>query len=110
MRIEVLGEDSIGGQARSYAEYRLFAALAQVVDTNHVRHARLILRRRPQKRAWDNVGCEVTVAMDNGDTVRIRTFGDHPYAAINRAVERLQESDWPANVAHQPSVPRAAAE
>jgi hypothetical protein len=45
MRIEIVGDDSMSAQARTYAEYRLFAALSQVVDTNQVRSASLVLRR-----------------------------------------------------------------
>lgn len=40
MRIHVLAEDGISSQARTYAEYRLFAALSQLVDTEQVRDAR----------------------------------------------------------------------
>ena len=44
MRIEVIGEDeSSNAQARTYAGYRVFAALAQ--HTQHVRGARVVLRR-----------------------------------------------------------------
>ena len=39
MRIEIVGDDSISGQARAYAEYRLFAALSQALDTRQVRNA-----------------------------------------------------------------------
>ena len=46
MRIEVLGYDTMSAQAQTYAEYRLFAELSRVADTNRVRHARLVLRRR----------------------------------------------------------------
>jgi hypothetical protein len=45
MRIEVFGEDTISAQARTYAEYRLFAALSRVVDINRVQRARLTLKR-----------------------------------------------------------------
>jgi ribosome-associated translation inhibitor RaiA len=88
MRIEVLGEETISAQARTYAEYRLFAVLAQVVDTNRVRHARLTLKRAKHHRC-ESVSCTVTVVIEDGDSLRIQTSGEHPYAAINRAVERL---------------------
>jgi RNA polymerase sigma factor (sigma-70 family) len=55
MRIEVLGEHSISQQPRSYAEYRLFAVLSQVVDTGRVRHARLALRHTNHGRDLSNV-------------------------------------------------------
>ena len=37
MRIEVVGGDTISQQARTYAEYRVFAALTQVADAERVR-------------------------------------------------------------------------
>ena len=95
MRIEVLGEDSISRQARTYAEYRLFAALSEVVDTGRVRHARLVLRRTKDTRAGEGVSCTVLVDSEGGGTLRIRTSGGHPYAAVNRAVERLRKDGAP---------------
>jgi hypothetical protein len=98
MRIEVLGDDSISWQARTYAEYRLFAALSQVVDTNRVRDARLILRRTKDTAVCEGVACTVLVNVDGCQPVRLWTSGDHPYAAITRAVERLREVRWPCRV------------
>jgi hypothetical protein len=40
--------------------------------------------------------CKLTVELHDGDVIRLRTFGDHPYAAINRAVERFRQSSWRA--------------
>lgn len=91
MRIEVLGYDTMSAQARTYAEYRLFAELSRVADTNLVRHARLVLRRGKDDRAEESVSCTVTVDIEGGDPLRIQTSAAHPYAAINRAVERLSE-------------------
>jgi ribosome-associated translation inhibitor RaiA len=90
MRIHVLVEDGISPQARTYAEYRLFAALSQLVATERVNDARVILRRVSEERGGDGVSCSVTVALDGGRVWRIRTTGDHAYAAINRAVDRLR--------------------
>lgn len=109
MRIEVLGEHSISQQARSYAEYRLFGVLSQVVDTGRVRHARLVLRRIKHGRDSESISCTVTVAMDSNNLFRVRTTGDHPYAAINRAMERLSHGRWPMTVDRFRPV-RAAAE
>jgi ribosome-associated translation inhibitor RaiA len=109
MRIEVLGEHSISQQARSYAEYRLFAVLSQVVDTARVRHARLVLRRTKHGQDSQSVSCTVTIEIDSNDMFRIRTTGDHPYAAINRAMERLSEGRWPMTD-DRPREQRAAAE
>ena len=94
MRIEVLGEETISDQARTYAEYRLFAALSQVMDTNRVRHARLTLQRTAHNRSSESVSCTVTVDIDDGESLHIQTSAEHPYAAVNRAVERLSERSW----------------
>ena len=94
MRIEVFGDETIGTQARTYAEYRLFAALSQAMDTSRVRHARLTLQRTTHNRASESVWCTVSVDIQDGESLRVQTSGEHPYAAINRAVERLSEHSW----------------
>jgi ribosome-associated translation inhibitor RaiA len=95
MHIEVLGDETISRQARTYAEYRLFAALSHAVDTDRVRQARLILSRTADPGVCDAVSCTVIVDAEGADTFRLRATGDHPYAAINRAVDRLRErADW----------------
>jgi ribosome-associated translation inhibitor RaiA len=88
MRIEVVGEDdSSSVQARTYAEYRVFAALAR--HTRHVRGARVVLRRDARDGTFDNVVCAVTIALEPSGSVRTRACGGHAYAAINRVVERV---------------------
>jgi ribosome-associated translation inhibitor RaiA len=88
MRIDVIGEDeSSNAQARTYAEYRVFAALAQ--HTQHVRGARVVLRRDKRNGTGDGVACAVTVDLVPSGSVRTRACGPHAYAAINRTVERL---------------------
>ena len=87
MRIHVLGDDSIGTQARTYAEYRLFATLSQVMDMDRIRDARVVLHGGGR---GDGVSCTVSVALDDGDELRVRTSASHPYAAINDAVDRLR--------------------
>lgn len=94
MRIKVVGDDSISRQARTYAEYRLFAALSQVLDTGQVKNASLVLRRA-KSRHGDGVVCTVAVELNDGETTRLRTFGAHPYAAINRAAERFRRNSRP---------------
>jgi len=89
MRINVIGDDSISRQARAYAEYRLFAALSQAMDTGRVQNASLVLVRAKSRR-YCGVVCTVTVELNGGGVTRLRTFGEHPYAAINRAVERFR--------------------
>ena len=95
MRIEVVGDDSISHQARTYAEYRLFAALSQHADTRHVRLASLMLRRAKSTRQCDGIVCAITVHLHSGQAARVRAYGTHPYAAINRAVERLRLNAFP---------------
>jgi ribosome-associated translation inhibitor RaiA len=90
MRIEVIGEDeSSNAQARTYAEYKVFAVLAQ--HTAHVRGARIVLRRGKRNGTCDTVSCAVTVALTPSGSVRTRACGLHAYAAINRTVELLRE-------------------
>jgi ribosome-associated translation inhibitor RaiA len=95
MRIKIIGDESISRQACTYAEYRLFAALSQVLDTNQVRNASLVLRRAKSRRRSEGVVCTLTVELNDGDVTRLRTFGEHPYAAINRAVERFRRNSPP---------------
>ena len=88
MRIDVIGEDESSNlQARTYAEYKVFAALAQ--HTQHVRGARVVLRRSKPNGTCDSVACAVTVALVPSGSVCTSANGPHAYAAINRTVERL---------------------
>jgi hypothetical protein len=59
MRIEVIGEDSISHQARTYAEYRVFAALTQSTATEKVRRVRVQLRPVVSGRGSDGIACTV---------------------------------------------------
>ena len=88
MRIEVIGEDeSSNAQARTYAEYKVFAALAQ--HTQRVRGARVVLRWDKRNGTCAGVACAVMVALVPSGSIRTRACGPHVYAAINRTVERL---------------------
>ena len=89
VRIEVLGGETISPQARAYAEYRVFAALTQITESQQVRRARVVLRSVNGGRSCDRVSCTVTVSLDGLEPLRVRTIGAHAYAAINRAMERL---------------------
>lgn len=104
MRIDVIGYDTMSAQARTYAEYRLFAELSRVVDTNRVRRARLVLRRRRDDQADESVSCTVTVEFEGGAPLRMHVSAAHPYAAINRAVERLRDTTSPPKAAEQPAI------
>jgi ribosome-associated translation inhibitor RaiA len=90
MRVEVVGTAQISQQARTYAEFRVFAALTRIADAEKVQGARVALRSVDRGRGCDTIACSVTVAMEGADPLRIRATGAHPYAAINRAVERLR--------------------
>lgn len=109
MRIEIFGEETISAQARTYAEYRLFAALSQVMDTNRVRRARLTLRRTKHQ-ASESVSCTVTVDIKDGESLRIQTSDEHPYGAINRAIEQLGEHNWRPSAPDDSGVAHAATE
>jgi ribosome-associated translation inhibitor RaiA len=90
-RITVVSEDAaINAQARTYAEYRVFAVLAR--HTRDVRRARVVLRQVDARGTCDKVGCAVTVTLEPTGVLRIRATGPHVYAAINRAVERLGQA------------------
>ena len=90
MRIQVISDDSINEQARTYAEYRMFAAIAQVIDTSRVQLASLRLRRASTRRDGHGVLCTIVLDLADGDIVRLEAAGEHPYAAINRGVDRLR--------------------
>ena len=92
MRIEVVAEGTISQQARTYAEYRVFAALTQFVNAEKVRRARVALRPLDRRRGCDSIVCAVTVSLEGADAIRIRATGPHAYAAINRAVERIRST------------------
>jgi ribosome-associated translation inhibitor RaiA len=92
MHIEVIGEGAISQQARTYAEYRVFAALTQFSEADKVQRVRVLLRPVKLGQGRESIACAVTVALEGSDFFRIRTTGPHAYAAINRAVERIRTS------------------
>ena len=101
MHIQVIGDESIDRQARTYAEYRLFAALSEVFGTQRIHDAFLTLTRTASPRGRTHVVCAVTIATDSGECLRIRTRDQHPYAAINAAVARIRQRAWPAQLARR---------
>jgi ribosome-associated translation inhibitor RaiA len=98
MRIEVVGEGTISQQARTYAEYRVFAALTQFSEAAKVQRVRVLLRQVKLGSGCDGIVCTVTVKLAGSATCRIRTTGSHAYAAINRAVERIRTNAVPGMV------------
>jgi hypothetical protein len=93
MRIQALSDDTISSEARTYAEYRVIAALAQ--SAQKVRYAQVILWPLNRSGTCAVVSCTVTVDLEGGGAFRIRSTGAHAYAAINRAVERLRRAAAP---------------
>ena len=90
MHVEVIAADeSSNQQARTYAEYRVFATLTR--HSQYVRSAQIILQRGEHEGTCDTIVCIVTVALQPSGDVRIRARGRHAYAAINRAVERTSD-------------------
>jgi hypothetical protein len=86
-RILVICDPSISAQARTYAEYRLFATLARHVPGFH--RARVVLRGPDSPDGRDDARCSMSVALESRAAVHVRTAEPHVYAAINRAVDRL---------------------
>jgi len=95
VRVDVAGGHPISAQARAYAEYRVFAALTQITETQRVRHARVVLRSVNGEGGSECVTCTVTVALGGAESFRVRATGAHAYAAINRAVERITTTSAP---------------
>ena len=95
MRIEVVGDKTISSQARTYAEYRVFAALTRATGMRDAGSARVTLRPLNASADCGGVACTVTVLFEQSDTVRVNAIGGHPYAAINRAIERLRAAVEP---------------
>jgi hypothetical protein len=102
MRIEVVGEGAISQQARTYAEYRVFAALTQFSDADQVERVRVLLRSVKLGSGDEIIACTVTVALYRSSSFRIRTTGVHAYAAINRAVERIRTNAAAAEMGTPP--------
>ena len=103
MRIEVVGDETISSQARTYAEYRVFAALTRATATRDARSARVTLRSMNARADCGGVACTVTVLFEPSDTVQVNAIGGHPYAAINRAIERLRAAVEPGVARRVPS-------
>ena len=78
MRIEVNGEGTISPQARTYAEYRVFAALTQFSEADKVRRVRVLLRPVKLGRGCEGIACTVTVWLEGLEPFRIRTTAPTP--------------------------------
>jgi ribosome-associated translation inhibitor RaiA len=88
-RIVVIGDRAaVSRQARTYAEYRVFAVVAR--HTKRVQRVRVVLTAIPGGSKCDRLKCVVTVDLEQSAVLRVRATGPHVYAAINDAVERLR--------------------
>ena len=85
--IDVVGDSELPQQTRTYAEYRTFAILTK----HHARprHARLTLRAVEPPDACRFCECDVALHFRDGTIVSVAVRGSHPYAAINRAIDRI---------------------
>jgi hypothetical protein len=87
-RIVVAGdEDTVSPQARTYAEYRVFAVVAR--HTRHVQRVRVLVERIHGNTGCERLKCGITVDLEQAGMVSVAGTGPHTCAAINRAVERL---------------------
>ena len=102
LHIQVVGDETISPQARTYAEYRIFAALTRSAGTRNARSAHVVLRQVKLDDECSGVACTVTVLLES-DAVCVRANGAHPYAAINRAVERLRAASESSSAERIPS-------
>ena len=86
IRVEVVGEDdSSNSQTRTYAEYKVFAALTR--HTERIRSARVELRREERRGNCNSAACAVT--LEPSGSVRAHGVGPRAYAAVNQTVQRL---------------------
>jgi hypothetical protein len=90
MRIDVIAtDDSTTPQARAYAEYRLFAALAR--HARVIRTARVELARGERHGGASGVSCAVQLTLIPSGFARARARGSHTFCAIDRAAERIRD-------------------
>ena len=74
--------EPLDSQLLTYAEYRIFAALA---GQRGIRSARVSLHRK----AGSPVRCSVRITLEPGGSARASASGSHPAAAIDRAASRI---------------------
>ncbi len=100
MQIDIVGDESIDRQTRSYAEYRLFAALAPSIALGRFSRVQLALRRATGPGDGKRIECTVNVELNDRAVTRFNAAGGHPYQAVNRAIELVRRASWPAPGAH----------
>lgn len=97
MTVEVNADPAIGPQAKTYAHYRLTAAIGELPPERPARHASL--RLYPVHRdEQSGVACMIAVDFDRERPVRILVNAPHAYAAVNRAIDDLRAALTPGLV------------
>ena len=87
-RIVVISDDAtVSPQARTYAEYRVFAVIGR--HAKRVRRVRVTLEALQGHGGDERLRCAVAVDLERSATLHVRGTGPHIYAAIDRTVERL---------------------
>ena len=85
MRIPLTGKDVIiTDQLQTYVEYRLFTSIARYQAL--IREVNVTLEHNRGNRG--RFLCVVTVDLGPGEQIKIRAYGAHPNAAIDRAADR----------------------
>jgi ribosomal subunit interface protein len=85
VRIPLTGKDVIiTDQLQTYAEYRLFISLARYQGL--IREVNVTLEHNRGNRG--RFLCVVAVDLESGEQIKIRAYGVHPNAAIDRAADR----------------------
>lgn len=85
--IAVVGDSAIPQQTKTYAEYRMFA----IVTKHRVRprQVRLALRSVEPEDSCRFCECDAVLHFPDDETINVSVRGAHPYAAINRAIDRV---------------------
>src|SRR4051812_17355721 len=90
MRIDVIATDgATTPQARAYAEYRVFAALAR--HTRVIRSVRVELAHAEGNDRPCCVRCAVHLTLQPSGSARARAQSPHAFAAIDRAADRIRD-------------------
>src|SRR4029079_2913107 len=88
MRIDIIAtDDSTTPQARAYAEYRVFAALAR--HTRVIRSCCVKLAHAERNGSAGCSTCSVYLMLEPSGSARARAQGPHAFGAIDRAAERI---------------------
>ena len=85
MRMPLTGKGVIiTDRLQTYVEYRLFTGIARY--QNLIRRINVTLEHKRGNRG--QFMCVVAVDMESSEQIKIRAYGAHPNAAIDRAADR----------------------